>query len=176
MGVKEEKKILVVGADSERGESVINDYIRDGAKLILTAKNKKALDILKEKYGKNIAGLELFNYEETEFDTFVRKIGCIDGFVNVDDESPSEPAQLTENRELHRNLRTDFLGPAGLISTFFSKHKLNKNSGIVLVSSIDEKLRRKEGITGQDAAKAALIGYCRKLVKSTAQDISVMCI
>ena len=52
MGVKEDKRILIVGADFERGESVINEYIREGAKLILTAKNEQALEILRKKYDK----------------------------------------------------------------------------------------------------------------------------
>jgi short-subunit dehydrogenase len=171
LGVKEDKRILIVGADFERGESVINEYIKEGAKLILTAKNEQALDILRNKYDKNIIAYELFEYEKNDFDTFVRKIGCIDGFVNVDEESGSE---TIDNGELFRNIRTDFLGPAGLINTFFKKNKLNKNSGIVLVSSIQEK--KKSGLTRHDAAKAALLGYCQALVKGAALDICVMCI
>lgn len=173
MGVKEDKRILIVGADSERGESVINEYIREGAKLILTAKNEQALDILRKKHDKNIIAYELFDYGKNDFDTFVRKIGCIDGFVNVDEERTSESK---ENGELYRELRTDFLGPAGLINTFFRKNKLNKNSGIVLVSSMEKKEKKKTGLTGHDAAKAALFGYCQTLVKSAALDICVMCI
>ena len=162
----EGKTILVTGASSGIGRASAIECSKLGAKVILTARNEERLqETLSqlEGEGHQMILAELTNQEE--LDNLVRRVGELNGAVLCAGKGMTFPFPFSTRDKYDEVFDVNFFAPVELLRLLVKKKKLQKESSVVLVSSIGgvRSFQIGNGIYG--ASKAALnstMKFCAK--------------
>jgi NAD(P)-dependent dehydrogenase (short-subunit alcohol dehydrogenase family) len=134
----EGKTILITGASSGIGKATAIECSRLGAKVIIFGRNKERLEsTFKELEGENHIQIIADLSDESILDDVINELPKIDGIANVAGIVKTLPFQFVNRKELDNIFDVNFFAPVLLSQKLIKKKKLNKDSSIVFVSSID---------------------------------------
>ena len=158
-----EKNILILGANSDLGIAIAENYAKNSfVKLHLASKNKIKLNNLKSdisiRFNSNIEIYELNIIDTKNHTSFLKKIKnidiayCVFGYLGENDESFSEWS------EAEKIIMTNYVGAVSILNKISKKFIENKKGIIVGVSSVaGERGRMSNFIYG--SAKAGFTTY-----------------
>jgi len=168
------KTILVTGASSGIGEQTAISIAKNGAKVILSARNKTKLEETKSKLageGHQVIATDLTN--ENEVDELVQKIDNIDGIVQSSGVVRPFPIKFIGKKQVGEMFGINYQAPVLLISKLFKAKKINDASSLVFMSSISSHFPHKGGAlySGSKAAinsfsKTIALEYAHKKIRS----------
>ena len=165
----ENKVILITGASSGIGKAVAQQCAAAGATCILTARNterlKEAVESL-EGIGHRVIPTDLTDMNELE--SLVSELPKLDGVVCCAGIVETTLLKFSEDEDMIRIFNTNAFSIIRLVRTLMQKKKLNKESSIVLISSISGVKCGYLGGSLYGATKGALEGF----VKATALELS----
>lgn len=162
------KVVWITGASSGIGQALAKDFYKSGSKLVLSGRNKAALDSLALTLGSNenclVLPFDLKNISEFQnfFDQILEKFGSCDVLVNNAGFSQRSFALETTQEIEQSIMMVDYFAQVALAKTVLPKMIENKFGKIIVISSI-------AGIFGfyyrssYSAAKHALKGYFESL-------------
>lgn len=167
------KTILITGASSDIGLSVIKHLNAEGAKLVLHTSNKQSEEKLKEKFCNN-PGFVYFNcdfskphlIEEAYLSSGLGNV-TLDGFVNCVGMRSRRPINLIKPEHSLEVLQTNFISFIEMIRIITKKNHFNSPMSIVTISSISS-VSGGIGVTVYSASKAAVDAAVRCLSKELA--------
>lgn len=156
------KTILITGASSGIGRATAIECAKLGASLILTGRNetrlKETLSCLSSTYHKTIvADLTL----ETDMESIVNSIDSIDGLVMCAGKGMMLPVQFSTRDKFIDVFDSNFFYPVELFRRLSRKKKFNRDSSIVVVSSMGGTHFYTVGNGVYGASKAALDSYMK---------------
>lgn len=163
------KKILITGASSGIGKTTAIECAKMGAKVIITGRN---LERLKETYellegdGHILIPADLCNKEEIQ--ALIDKLPVLDGCVNNAGIGVTKPFLFTNDDLIKDIFDLNFNSQINLIRFIIKKKKINKNSSIVIVSSISGVTDFPIGNSIYAASKGAL----HAMMKTMALELS----
>ena len=172
------KTILVTGASSGIGQATAIECSKMGAQLILTGRNKKRLNetlssLLGE--GHTIVDGDLTSSEDIQ--TIVNQLPILQGAVLCAGKGMTLPFPFCVRDKYDEIFEINFFAPMELLRLLVKKKKLDKESSVVMVSSIGgvTKFSMGNGIYG--ASKAALSSAMKTCARELAQKkIRVNCV
>lgn len=137
----ENKTILVTGASSGIGLSIVELLTHSKAKVILTARNESKLKkIISSVEGDEnsyiIADLE----NNDQLDTLVNKLPKLDGIVFCAGINEFIPAKFINKEKAEKIFNINYFSSVFLLQKLLKKKILNKHSSIVFISSISSIL------------------------------------
>ena len=151
------KTILVTGASSGIGQETAIQCSKVGAKVIITARNEERLQETFSKLegeGHSIVLAELTN--QVVIEELVEQIEEIQGLVLCAGRGMTSPFPFSTKDKFQSVFDVNFFAPIELLRLLVKKKKLQKESSVVLVSSIGgiSSFQYGNGVYG--ASKAAL--------------------
>lgn len=164
-----EKIILVTGASSGFGRGIAILASSLGASVIITGRNEKELNTtLSQMHSQSqehcVIPFDLKCHEN--FDALFSKIANfskkIDGVAHCAGVSVTEPLRFTNIDSVNNVIDLNIKSTLHLIAGLRKKRTLNKNSSIVLLSSLSAFLPEK-GISAYAASKGATASLCKSL-------------
>lgn len=153
----ERKTILVTGASSGIGKETSIQCSKLGAKLIITGRNSSRLE---ETYnllsgeGHSVVAGDLTIHED--LNRLVDCIDNIDGLVLCAGQGMTSPFPFSTREKYDEIFNVNFFSPVELLRLLVKKKKLNKDSSVVIVSSIGGNGSYSLGNSVYGASKAAL--------------------
>lgn len=160
----QDKIAIITGASRGIGRAIASLFETEGAKLVLTAKEK--LDTLKD--FKNAETLRLELLDTRSIDSVVKqavqRFGKIDILVNNAGILQQTPFESISEDELDTVLDVDFKGPFLLTQKVFTQMKKQKHGKIVIIASGAGKMGSSKA-SHYAACKAALISLTKSLAK-----------
>lgn len=175
----EGKIILVTGASSGIGRQVAIECSRMGASIIATARNeerlRETLNFL-EGTGHQSYLAELTNQDE--LDGLVSFLPSVSGVVLCSGEGLTLPMQFATREKMDDIFNTNFFTPFELLRLLFKKKKIEKQSSVVVLSSLGgtQIFSGGNGIYG--ASKAALSSammFCAKEFSPRGVRVNCIC-
>lgn len=165
----EGKRILVTGASSGIGQSTSVSCSRLGANLIVSARKADALqqtfELLEgEANLKIIADLS----SEDNVKELVNTIPEIDGIVFCAGQVMTLPFSFASTEKFEELFKVNLLSSVEMLRLLVKKKKINKNSSVVFISSVDGNNTFHVGNCIYSATKAAM----ESVVKSTALELA----
>lgn len=171
------KRVLVTGATSGIGRSVVFDLLNNGAYVIAVGRKNGQLDEIKSAGGDHVTTIKFDLLEFDRYANFLSTIEPVDGLVysaGVVEYSPLRYFSIEKYRHLVDINQT---APLALISEMAKQNKFCKSASIVMLSSI---LGSEVGIKGTAAyagTKAALVAYAKVMALELAhKNIRVNCV
>ena len=167
------KTILITGASSDIGLSLIEHLSAEGAKLILHTSNKQSEEKLRHLLS-NIPDIVYFNcdfskphiMEDVYLSSGLENI-ALDGFVNCVGVRSRRPINLIKPEHSIEVMQTNFVSFIEMIRIITKKNRFNSPLNIVTISSISS-VTGGQGITIYSASKAAVDAAVRCLSKELA--------
>jgi NAD(P)-dependent dehydrogenase (short-subunit alcohol dehydrogenase family) len=160
----EGKTILITGASSGIGKATAIECSRLGAKVIIFGRNKERLEsTFKELEGENHIQIIADLSDESILDDVINELPKIDGIANVAGIVKTLPFQFVNRKELDNIFDVNFFAPVLLSQKLIKKKKLNKDSSIVFVSSIDGPVTAHIGNSIYSASKGAISAISRNM-------------
>ena len=163
------KTILVTGSSSGIGRSVAITCSKEGANIVVTARKSEAL---KETYNmldgdKNSLILaDLSSIVDVK--TLVDSTPVLDGIVFCAGQSLTLPFSFASIEKFEEMLKVNVLSSVEMLRLLIKKKKLNRNSSVVFISSVDGNNTFHVGNSVYSATKAAM----ESIVKSAALELS----
>lgn len=158
------KTILITGASSGIGKATAIECSKLGAKVIIFGRNKDRLEsTYKELEGENHIQIIADLSDESMLDDVINELPKIDGIANVAGIVKTLPFQFVNRKELNNIFDINFYGPVILSQKIIKKKKLNKDSSIVFVSSIDGPVTAHIGNSIYSASKGAISAISRNM-------------
>lgn len=167
------KTIIITGASSGIGKETAYLLSRQGAKLILIARNEEKLNDV----CLNLTGFDhvYYKYDLKEIDgieSLIKKIvatnGKIDGFVHSAGISELRPLQMSNYNFIHNMMLVNFYSFIEFVRCLTKKGCYNENMSIVVMSSI-AAIKGFKGQIVYSATKSALNGAVRSISKEIAE-------
>ncbi|MCX6304757.1 MAG: SDR family NAD(P)-dependent oxidoreductase [Bacteroidetes bacterium] len=163
------KKILVTGASSGIGRAVAIECSKNGATVILTARDKARLE---QTYNSLTAG-DHASYcadltDESEVQSLAGQVPQVDGIVHCAGIMETLLFQFVKKEQLQQIMEVNFLSPVLLTQHLLEQKKLRKNSSIVFISSIAGVTCSGIGNSMYSASKGAING----IIKGMALDLA----
>lgn len=162
----EGKTVLVTGASSGIGQETAIQCSKMGAKVIVTARNeerlKETLSQL-EGEGHQMIMSELTNQEDVE--QLVGEVPALQGLVLCAGKGMTSPFPFSTREKYDEIFNVNFFAPVELLRLLVKKKKLEKESSVVIVSSVGGNLSFNIGNGVYGASKAALnstMKFCAK--------------
>ena len=162
------KKIWITGASSGIGEALAIECAKQGASLVLSARNKEKLILLKEQLTNSerhhIVPLDLANAESvTDIVTqYIQEHGTVDILVNNGGISQRGSARETKLSVQRQVMEVNYFGTVAMtqavLPSMLSTHNDKPKGMVVTVSSVAGKVGGKS-MSGYSASKHAIIGY-----------------
>ncbi len=160
------KNILVTGASSGIGKSLVKTLDKYGANVIMIARNEDKLIEIKNSL--NGTNNKYYPYDLADIDGIeqlikhiVEENGKLDGYVHSAGVGPTCPINLTTYKFIHEVMLVNFYSFVE-ISRVYAKKKNNNGGSIVAVSSM-ASLRGDNAKMAYCASKAAVDGAVRAL-------------
>ena len=174
----EKKVAIITGGSRGIGYSTAETFLREGAKVIITASSKenadKAANKLKEKYPDAVVegispNLSSFEDVKKEFDKIVAKYGCVDILVNNAGFSTKNNTifQMTKFEDIDYVMNVNFTATMKLTQQVLKFMIRQKGGSIINVSSVSGIIGN-AGQANYSAAKAGLLGFTKSLAKELA--------
>lgn len=134
----EEKKILVTGASSGIGRTIAIECSKNGASVILTARNEERLTEtlgLMASGNHKIISADMTN--ESQVVNLAKSIdNKLDGVVLCAGVNDKLIIKLVANSDIEKMVSTNFTGPVRLIQSLLKGKKINKQCSFVFMSSV----------------------------------------
>ncbi|MCW8831828.1 MAG: SDR family oxidoreductase [Colwellia sp.] len=155
------KKIWITGASSGIGEALAIACAKQGASLVLSARNTEKLTLLKQQLVNSerhhVVPLDLANAEQTTdiVTQYITKHGSVDILVNnggIAQRGTARETQLAVQRQV---MEVNYFGTVAMTQAVLPSMT---NGMIVTVSSVAGKVGGKS-MSGYSASKHAIIGY-----------------
>ena len=131
------KTILVTGASSGIGESIVKLLASSGANIILTARDEKKLKKVKSNLTGNTHTYFLLDLEK--FDSIgelIENLPKIDGIVFCAGYNEFIPIKFIKKEKIDKIFNVNYFSSIFLLQKILKKKLLNKESSIVFISSI----------------------------------------
>jgi len=155
------KKIWITGASSGIGEALAIECAKQGASLILSARNEDKLNLLKEQLPNSerhqVIPLDLANTEQVTsiVSQYINDHGTVDILVNNGGIAQRGTARETKLAVQRHVMEVNYFGTVAITQAVFPSMT---NGMIVTVSSVAGKVGGKS-MSGYSASKHAIIGY-----------------
>lgn len=154
------KKILVVGATSETGETITNQLLNLGAEVVMLDDNEERLITIADKCNSprlNFNCINIYNNQEIEngMKQIAANFGAFDGLVFCAGKGGVRPLQLTKNNFLHDMMNANLYSFIEVVRCLTKKGSFNNGGSIVVISSVSSIKGLKSKIA-YAASKAAL--------------------
>lgn len=181
MGMKTDlflnKKILVTGASSGIGESVVKLLATQGALLFINGRNEEKLSQLKKEFLESISKVIVADISGAAgIEKIITECENLDGVVHC--AGIVEPASIKflKQKHIQKTFAVNFEAPAFISSGLLAKNKINENASFVFISSVSSQNPYPGGIA-YSASKCALEAYSRSLaIEHAVQGIRSNCI
>lgn len=154
------KKIMVVGATSETGETIVNQLLNLRAAVFMLDVSEDKLQTIATKLNNNLLSfLSCDIYQTQNIEITVKKIvgdfGAFDGLVFCGGKGGVRPLQLTKNIFLHDMMNANLYSFVEIVRCITKKGSFNNGGSIVAISSVSSTKGLKSKIA-YSASKAAL--------------------
>jgi NAD(P)-dependent dehydrogenase (short-subunit alcohol dehydrogenase family) len=160
----EGKTILITGASSGIGKSCAINCSRLGAKLILFGRNINNLEKTKSLlHGKGHILFEIDFNDSGQLDKISSDFPVIDGFINSAGILKKIPVKFLTKTIINEVLNINLISPILLIQKLLKLNKINKNSSLVFISSIDGPITGHIGNSLYGASKAGINGFSKSI-------------
>ena len=162
----EGKTVMVTGASSGIGQETAIQCSKMGAKVIVTARNEERLkETLSQLYGEGHQMIlaELTNQEDVE--RLVGEVPALQGLVLCAGRGMTSPFPFSTRDKYDEIFDVNFFAPVELLRVLVKKKKLEKESSVVIVSSVGGNMSFNIGNGVYGASKAALnstMKFCAK--------------
>lgn len=162
----EGKTVLVTGASSGIGQETAIQCSKMGAKVIITARNEERLmETLSqlEGEGHQMILAELTSQEDVE--RLVGEVPALQGLVLCAGKGMTSPFPFSTRGKYNEIFDVNFFAPVELLRLLVKKKKLEKESSVVIVSSVGGNMSFNIGNGVYGASKAALnstMKFCAK--------------
>jgi len=158
------KTILITGASSGIGKATALECSKLGASLIIIGRDKQRLSATySELDGNNHIQINADLTDESTIDKVIDELPCIDGIANIAGIVKTLPFHFISKKELDKVFDVNFFAPVLLSQKIIKKKKLNKDSSIVFVSSIDGPITAHIGNSIYSASKGAISAISRNM-------------
>lgn len=178
----ENKKILILGAKSDIGIAIANKFALEGYDIQLAGRDVNEIKKIKSDLQKNYSiNVEIYDFDVTNYDKFDNFINNLNTLPNIVVCSIGNmPAQnISEiNIKIRTNIyKTNFEGPANILSEFANLFAKRSNGTIVGISSV-AGARGRSSNYNYGSAKAGftafLSGLRNRLYKKNVHVITVL--
>lgn len=155
------KKIWITGASSGIGEALAIECAKQGASLVLSARNEEKLHLLKDQLTNSerhqVIPLDLANTEQITciVNDYINEHGTVDILVNNGGIAQRGSARETKLDVQRQVMEVNYFGTVAMTQAIFPTMT---NGMIVTVSSVAGKVGGKS-MSGYSASKHAVIGY-----------------
>ncbi len=175
-------KIIINGGTRGIGRELVAQFAEDSSNfLIVTGRNRNALDEIALKYKNIVPVLTDMSHFEENSSAFLEKVSNsiekADILINMAGLLIKKPFEEFTGEESRLIMETNFFGPAAMIRTI--KPFMNRGSHIVNISSMGgfQGASKYEGMSLYSASKAALANLTECLAgEFSASDIKVNCL
>jgi len=159
-----QKRILITGASSGIGRATALQLAKQGANLVLTARNIERLtDTLNSlPHPERHTLLPTDLTQTASLKQLVKDLGVLDGIVHAAGIVKPYPIEILSEKYLHQLHSINYQAPVLLTSQLLRKRKINKGSSIVFISSIVSEVTYKGGAI-YAGTKAALEAFSQTL-------------
>lgn len=163
------KVVLITGASSGIGRAVAQQCAAAGATCIISARNSERLEeTLKSLSGEGHSMIITDLTKSIEIYNLVKMLPKIDGVVSCAGIVDTKLLKFTENEDIERIFATNVFSSIKLIRDLIQQKKFNKESSIVLISSISGVKCGYLGGSIYGASKGAIEGF----IKGAALELS----
>lgn len=163
------KKVLITGASSGIGKAVAQQCAAAGANCIITARNESRLQRTLESLEGGDHQMILADLSKSEgIEKLVNGMPKINGLVSCAGIVETKLLKFTEDEDLNRLFDTNTFSSIRLVRSLVNNKKLEKESSLVLISSISGVRCGYIGGSLYGATKGALEGF----VKAVALELS----
>lgn len=136
------KTILITGATSELGKAISEFLIKQGYRLILTARSLEKLSALSEQLKKQGGEIKYVASDFTDSNTFNHVIALLEksnlsGMLLMPPQAPATSEPLPDEEIWHKLLNTSLVGPAVFIKKVIPC--FTKNARVLLISGISSR-------------------------------------
>jgi len=158
------KKIWITGASSGIGEALAIECAKQGAILILSARNEEKLNLVKSQLINSdihiVVPLDLAESEQvTEIvQSYVKKHGDVDILINNGGLSQRGTARSTELSVQRKVMEVNYFGTVAITQALLPSLLAQGKGMVVTVSSVAGKVGG-QSMSGYSASKHAIIGY-----------------
>lgn len=174
----EGKTILVTGAASGMGKTTALTCSQMGAKVIAADFNAEGLaQSMAELEGEGHQSFALNLADESTWEELLGGDFVLDGIASCAGIANMNPFSFVSKQEFDKVFGVNFFGPVLLVKTLLKKKKINKESSVVFVSSVDGPKVVHAGNSVYSASKNALVGMSRNMAVDLApKKIRVNCV
>lgn len=159
----EGKQVLVTGASSGIGRAIAIACSKMGAKVTITARNKKRLDETMSLLSGDDHQLVVADLtEETQRESLVARLQNLDGIVQNAGVGSRVPCKNIEERDIHEIFNPNLIAPILLQKLLITEKKINKGASVVFVASMAAQYPS-VGNAIYSASKGAVISYAKVL-------------
>ena len=174
----EGKTILVTGAASGMGKATALTCSQMGAKVIAADFNAEGLaGTMSELEGEGHQSYAINLADESTWEELLGGDFVLDGIASCAGIANMNPFAFVSKGEFDKVFGVNFFGPVLLVKALLKKKKINKESSIVFVSSVDGPKVVHAGNSVYSASKNALVGMSRNMAVDLApKKIRVNCV
>lgn len=150
------KTILITGASSGIGSQIAIDCANEGAKVIVTGRNKERLNAVYSKLsGKGHLQFDFDMTNENATKNFIKQIDNISGLVHCAGVLKPYPIKFLTSEKIDETMKINFNSAVYLVAQLAAQKKISKNASFVFMSSISGQFPHK-GNSLYCASKAAI--------------------
>lgn len=158
------KKIFVTGASSGIGRAIAIECSKLGAELIITGRKSEELNkTFGQLAGSNHAQFPMDITNEQDVNSCVENLPVLNGMVNAAGAVKTLPFQFIKNKDFSDLLDINLVSPVLLTQKLVKTKKINNNSSIVFISSIDGPVISHHGNSMYAATKGAVSSILRAM-------------
>ena len=174
----EGKTILVTGASSGIGRATAILCAGMGAKVVLNGRNAERLhETLSQLEGEGHTVCCCDITDESAVGQAVAEMPVLEGIALCSGIAEMTPFQFVDRKGMDKVMENNFFAPVMLVNTLLKAKKLQKESSVVFVSSIDGPKVVHAGNSVYSASKSALVGMARNMaVDLMGKKIRVNCV
>lgn len=158
------KRVWITGASSGIGEALAKTLAQKKANLVLSARNREALKVLKERLPRStqhqVVPLDLSQSEQllTTLPSILQELGNIDVVINNGGVSQRGLFVDTTFSAYRQLMEVNYFGTIAIIKAVLPQMMANRQGTIVAISSVAGKVGSKYR-SGYSASKFAVVGF-----------------
>ncbi len=156
------KTILITGASSGIGRATAIECSKLGAKCVVTARRKEALEetlSMLEGNGHSFIEADLSVMDGVE--KIISDVPALDGFVSNAGMNKYVPIQFIKEKSFSELMNVNAVSPVLLLSKLLKQKKIKNNSSVVFTSSLGGNYTAVYGGAMYSASKGAVSGFVR---------------
>ena len=159
---------VVIGATGGIGSELCRRLAKDGARLVIGARDGEKLDALADDLDAHPVKLDATNTEEVDriFDEATQAFGRVDGAVNLVGSFMLKPAHLTSDKEWAETMSLNLNTAFGTVKA--AARHMREGGSVVLMSSVAARV----GLANHEAVAAAKAGVTGLMLSAAATYVS----